>query len=167
MLPIYQRCSRWGRPTRRALLQAGSLALGSLTLGDLLRTRAAAADQPGSPARRDTAVIQVFMGGGPSHIDLYDLKPDAPAEIRGEFRSIATRLPGVQLGELVPRLAGVMDRLAVVRSVAHANASHLPASHWMMTGYEPPPATVGNINPACGATSPAPADRTPRTCRLT
>ncbi len=154
MLPIYERQYQDGRISRRVLLQAGGLALGGLTLSDLLRERSHAAltSQPKrDPAQRETAVIQVFMGGGPSHIDLYDLKPNAPAEIRGEFRPISTRLPGVQLGELMPQLAGVMDRVALVRSVAHGNASHLPASHWMMTGYEPPPATTGNINPACGA----------------
>lgn len=151
MLPIYELCYQKGRISRRALLQAGGLALGGLTLADLLRQRSQAAELNSPQPTRDTAVIQIFMGGGPSHIDLYDLKPNAPAEIRGEFRPIATRLPGVQLGELVPRLASVMDRVALVRSVAHGNASHLPASHWMMTGYEPPPSTIGNINPACGA----------------
>src|SRR5262249_29798544 len=87
----------------------------------------------------------------PSHIDLYDLKPEAPAEIRGEFRPIATSVPGVQICEHLPELARVMDRVALVRSVSHGNASHLPASHWMMTGYQPPPATTTNLNPYCGA----------------
>ncbi len=140
------------RVSRRAVLRIGSLALGGLTLGDLLRHRARAAEAaPNASSRRHTSVIQVFMGGGPSHIDMYDLKPQAPAEIRGEFRPISSRLPGVQLGEHLPNLAGVMDRVALVRSVTHGNASHLPASHWMMTGYEPPPSTTANINPSCGA----------------
>jgi hypothetical protein len=137
---------RW---SRRTLLRVGSLALGSLSLADLLRCRTEGAG--GSEAARDTAVIQVFMGGGPSHLDLYDLKADAPAEIRGEFRPINTRVPGVQITEHLPCLAGAFEHVALVRSVTHGNASHLPASHWMMTGYQPPPATTSNLNPSCGA----------------
>jgi hypothetical protein len=135
------------RVSRRTLLKVGSLALGNFTLAGLLRHRAeAAAVAPG-----DTAVIQIFMGGGPSHIDLYDLKPAAPAEIRGEFNPISTALPGVQIGEHLPYLAQVLDRVAIVRSVTHTNANHLPASHWMMTGYQGAPTTTTNVNPSCGA----------------
>lgn len=133
---------------RRTLLKVGSLALGGFSLGDYLRY-AAQAGAPKPPA--DTAVIHVFMGGGPSHIDMWDLKPQAPAEIRGEFHPISTRLPGVQISEHLPHLAGALDRVALVRSVAHANAGHLPASHWMMTGYQPAPATTSNVNPYAGA----------------
>jgi hypothetical protein len=153
MLNVRDTIDVGGKISRRTALRVGSLALGGLSLADLLRNRAVAVEATAGSKQstRPTAVIQVFMGGGPSHIDLYDLKPDAPAELRGEFRPISSRLPGVQLGELVPGLAGVMDRIALVRSVSHTNASHLPASHWMMTGYEPPPGSSGNINPACGA----------------
>ncbi len=133
---------------RRTLLKVGSLALGGFSLSDYLRY-AAQAGAPKPPA--DTAVIHVFMGGGPSHIDTWDLKPQAPAELRGEFRPISTRLPGVQISEHLPHLAGALDRVALVRSVAHANAGHLPASHWMMTGYQPAPATTSNVNPYAGA----------------
>jgi hypothetical protein len=136
-----------GRFDRRTLLRVGSLALGALTLPELLRRRALGA----SLAPRDTAVIQVFMGGGPSHIDLYDLKPQAPAEVRGEFQPISTSVPGVQICEHLPHLAQAMHRVALVRSIAHRDASHLPASHWMMTGYQPPPSATSNLNPACGA----------------
>jgi hypothetical protein len=134
--------------SRRTVLRIGSLALGGFTVADLLRCRAQAGD--GQPAR-DTAVIQVFMGGGPSHIDLYDLKPDAPAEIRGEFRPISTSLPGVYVSEHLPNLAKALTNVAIVRSVTHANAGHLPASHWMMTGYQPPQSTTTNVNPSLGA----------------
>jgi hypothetical protein len=134
--------------SRRAMLRVGSLALGGLTLAELIQRRAEAA----TPVRaEDTAVIQVFMGGGPSHIDLWDLKPDAPAEIRGEFRPIATPVPGIHLSEHLPHLAHAAQHLAIVRSVAHKTAGHLPASHWMMTGYEPPPSTTSNVNPSIGA----------------
>ncbi|MBI3839939.1 MAG: DUF1501 domain-containing protein [Planctomycetia bacterium] len=135
--------------SRRTLLEVGSLALGTFTLADYLRCRAQAATPSQTP--RDTAVIHLFMGGGPSHIDMYDLKPEAPAEIRGEFRPISTSVPGIQISEHLPHLAGAIERVAIVRSVAHRDASHLPASHWMMTGYQPPPATTTNLNPYCGA----------------
>ena len=137
------------RITRRTALEVGSLALGSFTLADFLRCRAQGT--PSQHAAGGTAVIQVFMGGGPSHIDLYDLKPKAPAEIRGEFRPIATDVPGVEICEHLPHLARAMRHVALVRSASHRNAGHLPASHWMMTGYEPPPSTTSNVNPSCGA----------------
>jgi hypothetical protein len=136
------------RISRRTLLRAGSLALGGFSLADLLRHRAEAAT-PHKPA--DTAVIHVFMGGGPSHIDMYDLKPNAPAEIRGEFKPIATSVPGIQISEHLPCLAAAMHNVALVRSVMHSEASHLPASHWMMTGHHPPSGTTSNVNPSCGA----------------
>lgn len=143
-----------GQPTsprlsRRTVLQVGSLALGGLGLADFLRRRAQGDVSRSVP--RDTAVIQVFMGGGPSQIDLYDLKSNAPSEIRGEFRPIATSVPGLQICEHLPHLAQAMHRVALVRSVAHQETSHLPASHWMMTGHRPPPSTTANVNPACGA----------------
>jgi hypothetical protein len=135
--------------SRRAILRVGSLALGGFTLADWLGYRARAAGS--TNWARDTAVIQVFMGGGPSHVDLYDLKPHAPAEIRGEFRPIATSIPGVHISEHLPHLSGALRNIALVRSVTHANAGHLPASHWMMTGYQPPQSTTTNVNPALGA----------------
>lgn len=131
--------------SRRTMLRIGSLALGGLTLSDCLRARAAAAKP------RETAVIHVFMGGGPSQIDLYDLKPEAPAEIRGEFRPISTAVPGAQLCEHLPNLAGALKYVTIVRSVSHLEPSHLPASHWMMTGHRPPPSTTKNVNPSCGS----------------
>jgi hypothetical protein len=139
-----------GRPiSRRTMLRVGSLALGGFSLADLLRCRSQA--QETNPVPQDTAVIQVFMGGGPSHIDLYDLKPHAPAEIRGEFRPISTTVPGIQIGEHLPHLARALQYIALVRSVSHSTANHLPASHWMMTGHQPPDSTTANVNPALGA----------------
>ena len=101
---------------RQALVRAGALTFGGLSLADWLRVRAQAAGT--SAARDGRAVIQVFMGGGPSHIDLYDLKPAAPAEFRGEFRPISTALPGVHIGEHLPHLARALDHVAIVRSVS-------------------------------------------------
>lgn len=150
MLSISEPTNVAGRRTsRRTALQVGSLALGSFSLAHLLRCRVEAASLPKSLG--DTAVIRIFLGGGPSHIDTFDLKPQAPAEIRGEFLPISTCLPGVQICEHLPLLAQALDRIAIVRSVAHAEASHLPASHWMVTGYRPAPGTTSNVNPYCGA----------------
>jgi hypothetical protein len=148
MFSIWQSDADKGRLERRTLLKVGTLALGGFSLSDYLRYAAQAVEPK---QLTDTAVIHVFMGGGPSHIDMWDLKPQAPAEIRGEFRPISTRLTGVQISEHLPHLAGALDRVALVRSVAHANAGHLPASHWMMTGYQPAPATTSNVNPYAGA----------------
>ena len=141
----YSSCDR---VTRREALQVGRLALGGLTLADQLRRNATA-----SPQRtRDTAVIQIFLGGGPSHIDMYDMKPAAPVEIRGEFREISTAVPGYRICEHLPRQAAILDKLAIVRSVTHTNATHLPASHWMQTGYEDTLATPGkNTYPSTGS----------------
>ncbi len=133
---------------RRAFMKVGSLALGGMTLADHLRQRALAdGDNSGGPR----AVIQIYLGGGPSHLDMYDLKPSAPREVRGEFQSIATSLSGIQICEHLPHQARVMDKLAIVRSVHHENASHLPASHWMMTGHNPAAGTAGNVNPSVGS----------------
>ncbi len=96
--------------SRRNFLQVGGLALGGLSLADLLRLQARAA----APASTKS-VIMVYLPGGPSHIDLYDMKPDAPAEIRGEFRPIRTNVPGIEICELMPRQAAIADKLAIIR----------------------------------------------------
>src|SRR5262245_17922208 len=92
---------------RRAFLKVGALAVGGLSLPGMLRQRAAAA--PGASAPRKS-VILIWLAGGPSHIDMYDLKPNAPAEFRGEFRPIASNVPGVQVGEHLTRQACIMDK---------------------------------------------------------
>jgi hypothetical protein len=97
--------------TRRSFLRVGGLALGGLTLPRLLRAEAHAP----SPARHKS-VIMVFLPGGPAHLDLLDPKPSAPVEFRGEFRPIQTAVAGIHVSELLPRLAGAMDKLVLVRS---------------------------------------------------
>jgi hypothetical protein len=108
-------------------LKLGGLAMGGLTLPDLLRAEAAA-------GRRSShkAVIMVFMSGGPPHQDMFDLKPEAPLEIRGEFKPISTSIPGVQVCELLPRMAQMMDRFAIIRSLVGSEGRH--ASFQCMTG---------------------------------
>ncbi len=135
--------------TRRSVLKAGALLWGGFGLADLLRHRAEAGATNGSKPR--TAVIQIFCGGGPSHLDTYDLKPHAPAEIRGEFREIPTNVPGIRISEHLPLQARVMDKLAVVRSVRHGVSGHLPGSHLILTGYETSNNPVDNTSPFTGS----------------
>ena len=135
--------------SRRSFLKVGLLGLGGLTLADHLRLQAQATTD-GKP-KRDTAVIFLWLGGGPSHLDMYDLKPTAPVEFRGEFKEIPTCVPGMRISEQLPRQARVMDRLAVVRSVTHTNAGHGMGTHWMMTGYVPTIEINDNLNPSCGS----------------
>src|SRR4051812_42791746 len=105
---------------RREFLRAGALGFGGLTLPHWLQARATAA--PGrKPAR---ACILLFMWGGPAQQDTWDPKPDAPVDYRGEFKPIATRVPGVQVCEHLPRLAQQLDKLALIRSMTHGDVNH-------------------------------------------
>lgn len=134
--------------SRRNFLRVGSLAVGGVALSDVLRARASAAD--GATAK-DTAVILLWLAGGPSHLDMYDLKPQAPAEFRGEFREIDTSVPGIRISEHLPLQATVMEKLAVVRSATHTNAGHGMGSQWMLTGYQPTIEVSDNIYPSVGS----------------
>lgn len=119
--------------SRRDVLQVGSLALVGLSLGDVLRLQAGAAGVSNPTAGRSKSVIMIWMRGGPSHIDSVDMKPDAPAEIRGEFRPIATGVPGIQICEYLPYLASIMDKLAIVRGIKSNDlGDHTP--HYILTG---------------------------------
>src|SRR5690606_38545155 len=88
---------------------------------------------------RCRSVIQIFLGGGPSHLDMYDLKPNAPREVRGPFQPIDTRIPGIQLSEYLPYQSRIVDKLAIIRSGMHHVSSHLAASHLLQTGFEKAP----------------------------
>src|SRR5713226_10639466 len=103
--------------SRRSFLKIGAFAFGAyhLSLADVLRA------ESGTPSTSShKAVINIFLGGGPPHQDMWDIKTEAPAEIRGEFKPIATNVPGIQIGETFPRIAGLMDKCVVVRSVVGA-----------------------------------------------
>jgi hypothetical protein len=121
--------------SRRDVLQVGGIGLLGLTLPRLLR---AEAQRPKvAHAATADACILIFLNGGPSHLDMWDLKPKAPAEIRGEFKPIATSVPGVQFGEHLPRMARLMDRCCLVRSVHHSvNNSHAAAVYAGLTGHD-------------------------------
>lgn len=113
--------------SRRSFLKIGGLALGGLSLPTLLQ-----AEQRGA-GRSHKAVIMVYLSGGLAHQDTFDLKPEAPAEVRGEFKPIATRVPGLQIGEHLPRLAAVADRFALVRSLTGLADEH--TSFQNLTGF--------------------------------
>lgn len=121
-----------GPHTRREFLRAGALALGGLTLADVLRARAAAGGES-----LDTSVILFYMWGGPSHLETYDLKPGAPVEYRSVFRPIATRVPGMEICELFPRQARIADRFSLVRSLHHEINIHNDAAIEVLTGKRP------------------------------
>jgi hypothetical protein len=146
MTRIHQNCSGL---SRRDFIQLGLGGAFGLGFCDLLRWRAlgseAAAAAPGRKAGQLNNCILIWMDGGPSHYETFDPKPDAPSEIRGEFKAIPTRVPGIQFSECVPKLAEVADRMTIVRSVCHKDPNHGGGNHYLMTGM-PTPVPV-----ACGA----------------
>lgn len=131
---------RTRRTTRREWLRVGSLALSGLSLPTLWQARGEGADvsrpEPGGAPGFGQArsCILIFQWGGPSHLDTWDPKPEAPEEIRGSFRSIATSVPGVSISEHFPRLAQQMQRLALIRSMSHDDPAHLSTVHRLQTG---------------------------------
>ncbi len=128
------------RPGRRDVLRAGSVGLLGLTLPELLKAQTLAADRGlSSPVRKAKACIMLFMWGGPAHQDTWDLKPDAPDEVRGEFRPIDTQVPGIQICEHFPLLAQRTQHLAIIRSMTHTNVDHTTATHYLLTGKPPIP----------------------------
>jgi len=115
-----------------------------LGLDDLLRHRAVANDPYGNktlPARAQSCIL-IWQAGGPSHIDTLDPKPDAPKDVRGEFKPIATSVPGVSISEVYPNLARMLDRVTLIRSMTSPEADHDRAAHHLLTGYRPSPALV-------------------------
>lgn len=138
---------------RRDFLQVGLGGMLGLGFADLLRLRAQGAETPspsaaglaGGKVGSDVNCILVWLDGGPSHYETFDPKPEAPSEIRGEFKAIATKADGIRFSEAVPKLAGVADKVTVVRSIHHKDPNHGGGNHYMMTGM-PTPVPV-----ACGA----------------
>src|SRR5262245_8728137 len=131
----------WGKPrefcdgvTRRDFIRVGALGAGAfgLNLAGVLRLQAEA-PRAAVPERSRKAVIMVYLPGGPSHLDMYDPKPEAPKEYRGEFAALGTNVPGIQISELFPRQARMMDKLAILRSVVGASDDH--AAWQFMSGY--------------------------------
>src|SRR5262245_42615172 len=138
-------CREYRRLSRRNFLGIG--VAGALTLPQLLR----AADQGPRNAKqvREMNAIFLWLGGGPAHLDMFDLKPDAPPEVRGEFNPIETSLPGCRISELFPHLAKRMHRTTLVRSITHNIGSHAPGSLYLLAGSKPLPSpkypTYGSV----------------------
>jgi hypothetical protein len=128
---------------RRDFIQIGLHGVLGLGLCDLLRMKARAAVAPNGGS--NVNCIMIWLDGGPSHYESFDPKPDAPAEVRGQFKTIPTSVPGVHFSECVPELAKCFDKYTVVRSVCHKDPNHGGGNHYMMTG-TPTPVPVG-----CGA----------------
>ena len=121
--------------TRRRAIQVGASGLiGGLTLPQLLAMEDLA---PLPTPAKAKACIFLFLEGGPSHIDMWDLKPSAPKEIRGPFNPISTNIPGTQIGELMKNCATVADKFTILRSHSHGDNGHQTGTHWLLTGYPP------------------------------
>lgn len=127
--------SIFNRPSRRDFIHLGGLTALGLTLPSLFAARAAAA--PTAKAKR---AILIWLDGGPSHLETFDVKPDAPQEVRGPLAPLATNVPGIQVSECFPKLAQRMQHAALVRSVTSPLGEHNLGTHYLMTGYPPTPA---------------------------
>jgi hypothetical protein len=127
--------------TRRDFVKVGALGLGGLTLPQVLAARSAQA----AAAPQAKAVLLLWMGGGPSHFETFDPKPDAPEGYRGFSKAIPTNVAGIRVHEWLPRMAKIADKYAIVRSIYHPEPGHTAADHWMQTGFAPgAPDSVGN-----------------------
>src|ERR1700752_1611435 len=135
--------------SRREFLQIGGLGAAGLALPDLFRARAQGSPASGLRVGRAKACILLFMGGGPPQMDTFDLKPDAPAEVRGEFPPIATSVPGTHISSLLPRLAQQAHRYAIIRTVsdAYTGGAHGQSVYLALTGHKNPRVNGDDIRP--------------------
>ena len=147
--------------SRREFLRVGGAGILGLSLGDVLRLQAQA-QTPSDPSKpkngwgQAKSVIMIFLQGGPSHIDIWDPKPDAPSNVRGEFKPIKSNVPGVWLSEVMPLMAKQMDKATLIRSVSYTPAglfNHTAAIYQMMTGYTP-----DRVSPSGQLEPPSPND---------
>lgn len=151
-------CDGW---SRREFMRVGGAGLFSLSLGDIFRLQAASEatpdiSKPKTGWAQAKSVVLIFLQGGPSHIDIWDPKPDAPSNIRGEFKPIKSNVPGIYLSEVMPQLAKQMDKATLIRSVSYTPAglfNHTAAIYQMMTGYTP-----DRVSPSGQLEPPAPND---------
>jgi hypothetical protein len=138
------------RRDRRSFLQAGVLGATGLGLPELLRQEARSAGIANSSGRKPSVII-LWMRGGPSHIDMWDPKPHAPAEYRGEFGTRPTTVPGILLSDMLPRCGKIMDKWSIVRSLYHNDAGHSSGDQLCFTGYPSGPMPDENVYPSCGS----------------
>jgi hypothetical protein len=139
-----RRASFCDRLSRRGFLQIGGAAMGGLSLAQILALEA----QAGTGSSHK-AIINIYLPGGPSHLDMWDLKPDAPVEIRGEFKPIQTNVPGIEICELFPRIAQMMDKFALIRTIADSDGAH--DGYQCMTGHKKGERQPGGGFPSAGA----------------
>src|SRR6266446_3624074 len=155
--------------SRREFLRVGGVGILGFSLADVLQLQAQAAAAPDALKQkagwgRAKSVLFVFLQGGPSHIDIWDPKPDAPSNIRGEFKPIRTNVPGIWLSEVMPLLAKQMDKATLIRSVSYTPAglfNHTAAHYQMMTGYTP-----DRVSPSGQLEPPAPNDFPHAGCQI-
>jgi hypothetical protein len=119
--------------TRRTFVQLGVAGMASVPLASVLQAR----DESVRLGRekKDTSIILIWLDGGPSHLDMYDMKPDGPSEFRSLWRPIRTNVPGIEFSEMFPKQARVADKFSIVRSLHHDTPDHFSAAHWMVTGH--------------------------------
>src|SRR5437764_1129655 len=147
--------------SRREFLRVGGAGILGLSLGDILRLQAAEATAPTEGGNKNgwgqaKSVIMLFLQGGPSHIDIWDPKPDAPSNIRGDFKPIKTKVDGIQVSETMPMLADQMDKVTLIRSMSYTPVglfNHTAAIYQMMTGYPP-----DKVSPSGQLEPPSPRD---------
>jgi hypothetical protein len=132
---------------RRGFLKAGGLGVSGLTLADLLRCEA----QAGPLAKKENSVLILWMRGGPSQHETWDPKPLAPVEFRGAFGAMRTSVPGIEIVDLMPKCARVMDKWSIIRSLHHDNAGHSAGDQILFTGHNPGRNPDVNIHPSCGS----------------
>src|SRR5881396_1871709 len=152
-------CDGW---SRREFMRVGGAGLFGLALGDILRMQALGSESASDAAKtkagwgKAKSVILIFLQGGPSHIDIWDPKPEAPSNVRGEFKTLRSKVPGIWLSEVMPKLAEQMDKATLIRSVSYTPAglfNHTAAIYQMMTGYTP-----DRVSPSGQLEPPAPND---------
>lgn len=141
MNPVSLACAEYDRYTRRQFMasgvKVGVLSALGLSLTDYFQM--AEAMPAGRGPAKATSVVLVWLGGGPSHIDTWDPKPDAPSEIRGDFKPISTKADGIQISEHLPMIGKQMDKLSIIRSMTTGENAHERGTHYMMTGFTPIP----------------------------
>src|SRR5438876_603073 len=161
-------CDGW---SRREFIRVGGAGLFGVGLGDVLKLQALAAESASDATKskagwgKAKSVVLLFLQGGPSHIDIWDPKPEAPSNIRGEFKPIRAKVPGIWLSETMPKLAQVMDKATLIRSVSYTPAglfNHTAAIYQMMTGYTP-----DRVSPSGQLEPPAPNDFPHAGCQIT
>src|SRR5947199_511065 len=152
-------CDGW---SRREFMRIGGAGVFGLALGDILRLQALGSESASDSAKGKTgwgkakSVILIFLQGGPSHIDIWDPKPEAPSNIRGEFKPLPTKIPGTHIGEHMPMMAKALDKATLIRSMSYTPNglfNHTAAIYQMLTGYPP-----DRVSPSGQLEPPSPAD---------